>query len=326
MRYTRILTAVLLVLALLTALPSWAIRVICPQCNTLAELTDETCKKCRYELNKCLKCGTLNPVSADFCEGEDCAEPLAEMRLLGRIDEETRKELRLGQSERAQLDRELQSIGYLLEKDPSKSAKLLFRRARIYQQMDFPAKEATAWQEYLQQFPDTKKKAIITVFLSEALRKWGYLFYTQGDKPTALSKFEAATAANPANADAWMWVGRMKSESKESNAAADAYMKALQAEPGNKTAIHFLRKFKRQIPTELLKPVKKAPDAGKAAKPSSATPAAPAAPAAPTAPSVPAPAAEPAPTTVSPDAPAISPDAPAVDDSTAQPANVSGTN
>lgn len=311
MRFTRILTAVLLVAALLAALPSWAIRVICPQCSTIAELTDETCKKCKYELNKCLKCGTLNPVSADFCEGEDCAEPLAEMRLLGRIDEETRKELRLGQSERAQLDRELQSIDYLLEKDPSKAGKLLFRRARIYQQMDFPAKEAVAWQEYLQKFPDTKKKSIITVFLSEALRKWGYLFYSQGDKETALAKYVAATAANPANAEAWLWVGRMKSEAKDNKAAADAYLKALEAEPGNKTAIHFLRKFKRQIPAALLTPVKKVavPAARKAATASGTPPA-------------PAPAPQ---TTVSPDVPSVSPDAPAIPVPAAQPP-ASGTN
>lgn len=258
MRFPRILMAVMLLAALLTASPSWAIRVICPQCNALAELTDVNCRKCNQELNKCLKCGTLNPVSADFCEGADCAEPLAEMRLLGQIDEETRKDLRLGQSERAQLDRELQSIGYRLEKDPSLAPKLLFRRARIFQQMDFPSKEAVAWQEYLQQFPETRKKSIITVFLSEALRKWGYLFYSQNDKETALAKFQAAAAANPANVDAWLWVGRMKSEAKENTAAADAYMKALEAEPGNRTAIHFLRKFKRQIPAALLAPVKKA--------------------------------------------------------------------
>ncbi len=304
MRFSIVLTILLLAVMLLTALPSSAIRVICPQCGTLAELTDITCKKCGYALNKCLKCGTLNPVSADFCEGEECAEPLAEMRVLGRIDEETRNELRLGQSERAQLDRELQSIDYLLEKDPSKAGKLLFRRARIYQQMDFPAKEAIAWQEYLHQFPDTKKKAIITVFLSEALRKWGYLFYSQGNKEVALAKFEAATAANPANAEAWQWVGRMKSEAKENNAAADAYMKALEAEPGNKTAIHFLRKFKRQIPANLLTPVKKA------VIPAPRKPA-------------PAPASAPAqvpPAATTPEVPVISPDMPAVEEPSGQPA------
>lgn len=298
MRFSQILTAVMLVAALLTASPSWAIRVICPKCNALAELTDINCRKCNYELNKCLKCGTLNPVSADFCEGEDCAEPLAEMRFLGQIDEETRKDLRLGQSERAQLDRELQSIQYRLEKDPSLAAKLLFRRARIFQQMNFPAREAVAWQEYLQQFPETRKKSIITVFLSEALRKWGYLFYSQNNKELAMARFQAAAEANPANVEAWMWVGRMKSEARDNKAAADAYMKALEAEPGNKTAIHFLRKFKRQIPAALLTPVKKAAIHApkKAVATSTATITAPAAV------SVPVPADH---MTISPDAPAL---------------------
>ncbi|HEY9071836.1 MAG TPA: tetratricopeptide repeat protein [Candidatus Ozemobacteraceae bacterium] len=257
MRLTSILFVLVLMTLVLVTSSAWAIRIICPACNTLAELTDTTCKKCGKELNKCLKCGTLNPVSADFCEGEDCAEPLAEMRLLGQIDEETRQELRLGQSERAQLDRELQSIAYLLEKDPSQAKKLLFRQARIYRQMNFPAKEAVAWQEYLQKFPDTKKKPVIDIFLSEALRKWGYLFYMQDDPETALKKYEAAVACNPANAEAWLWVGRIRNEKKDGKGAADAYMKALEAEPGNRTAIHFLRSSKRQIPANLLKAVKK---------------------------------------------------------------------
>ncbi|HOY68010.1 MAG TPA: hypothetical protein PLP29_14065 [Candidatus Ozemobacteraceae bacterium] len=264
MRLASIVFVLILTTLVLVTSSAWAIRVICPACNTLAELTDTTCKKCDRELNKCLKCGTLNPVSADFCEGEDCAEPLAEMRLLGQIDAETRQELRLGQSERAQLDRELQSISYLLEKDPSQAKKLLFRQARIYRQMNFPAKEAVAWQEYLQKFPDTKKKPVIDVFLSEALRKWGYLFYMQDDPETALKKYEASVACNPANAEAWLWVGRIRNEQKDRKGAADAYMKALEAEPGNRTAIHFLRGAKRQIPAELLKAAKKAPKAAPA--------------------------------------------------------------
>jgi len=245
----------------------------------------------------------LNPVGANFCEGEDCAEPLAEMRVLGQIDEETRKELRLGESERAQLDRELQSIDYLLEQDPAKAKILLFRRARIFQQMNFPAKEATAWKEYLEKFPDTKKKSIIVVFLSEALRKWGYLFYMQDNKEAALDKFEAAVAANAANAEAWLWVGRMKGEAKENKASADAYMKALEADPGNKTAISFLRKLKRQIPAALLKPAKKA--SKPAPKKEKIAPAAPA--------TASAPAAQ---TTISPDAPGTSPVQPSLNQAT----------
>jgi len=312
MRFSRMLTMFFFLAALLMASSAWAIRIICPKCNFLAELTDVTCKKCNTELNKCLRCGTMNQVGADFCEGEDCAEPLAEMRVLGQIDEETRKDLRLGQSERAQLDRELQSIDYRLEKDPTQAKKLLFRRARIFQQMDFPAKEAVAWKEYLEKFPDTRKKPIIVVFFSEALRKWGYLFYMQDDKETALAKFEAAVEMNPANAEAWLWVGRLKGEAKENTASANAYMKALEADPGNKTAISFLRKFKRQIPAALLKPAKKA------AKP--APQKAPIAPSAPTAVSAPA-----TQTAISPDAPSATPAQPSLDNATIAPQPADGS-
>lgn len=246
---------ILLVVAVLlcftmTAGLVFALKNVCPQCRTMAQATDVVCKKCGHILNKCLSCGTQNPVSADYCQ--TCFEPLAEMRVLRTIASDVREDLRLGESERAQLDRELQKLNFQVENDPANRKVYLYRRARILGQMDFAAREAMAWQEYLREFPDTPKKPAVQAFLSEALRKWGYLFYQQGQKKEAMDRFEQAAQTNPMNAEAWSWVARLHSESKQFQAAGDAYLKALVAKPGDQTTIRFLKGLRRAIPPELL--------------------------------------------------------------------------
>ena len=77
-------------------------------------------------------------------------------------------------------------------------------------------------------------------------------FFQQNQKEAALKKFQEATEANPLNAEAWLWVGRTTMEQGQSGAAGDSYLQALKAEPGNKTAITFLRKLKRAFPKDLL--------------------------------------------------------------------------
>jgi hypothetical protein len=272
--------------------PLLALKNVCPNCGATAQLDQTHCAKCGRVLNKCLSCGTENKVAEDYCV--TCFEPLAEMRILSTIASDVREELRLGASERAQLERELRKLEFQLEKDPANRKVYLYRRARIFRQMDFASREAQAWQEYLKEFPDTPKRRTIEAFLADALRKWGYLFYQQGQREEAMKRFKEAVAANPLCAEAWQWIGRLHSEAKEYQAAGDAYLEALKAKPGDKTSIHFLRGLKRPIPPHLLTAPKTPP-----------TPPAPPATVAPATPSV-----SPAATPIPPAPPATAPAAP----------------
>jgi tetratricopeptide (TPR) repeat protein len=263
--------------------PAEAIRNIC-DCGAVAELPDITCRKCQKPLNKCLACGTENPVSADFCT--QCGEMLAEMRVLAKIDPELREELRLGQSDRAQLDRELARLNNLLETEPDKAETYLYRRAKVYNKMSFWAREANEWKDYLEKFPQNPRKNRIKALQSEALRKWGNLFYHQNEMKQAQAKFLEAANANPMNVEAWRWLGRVLSEQKDPNGAAEAYLSALKAKPGDSFSIQFLRRMKKTIPADLLKP---APSKFIVAPPENSAPASAVSPAATAAPAAPVP-------------------------------------
>ena len=244
----------------------FAIRNICDDCGQVAEPTDVTCSKCDEPLNVCLACETLNEVAADFCV--KCSEDLAYMRVLATIDPETRDELRLGQSDRARLERSLARLNHLIEKDPDNAEAYLYRRAKVYQQMEFWSGEAKAWADFLSKYPDSTKKSRIQSFQSEALRKWGCLFYQQGQKAEAGEKFVQAAKINPMNTEAWLWAGRYAMEEGKKEAASEYYLNGLKSSPGNKTALHFLRQLKKGVPADLQKAPKPV-----GAKPAKAAPA-----------------------------------------------------
>lgn len=243
----------LLPIFLLAAIPSSATiqRNFCRECKIPTAVDATQCQQCNSALNLCLECGTENPVSADFCK--KCHNPLAEMRVLTSIDTETRENLKLGKSERAELERELMKINYLLEKTPENVERLLFRKGKILHMMNFYSREAMIWKEYLAVFPNTRKKSIIRIYLSEALRKWGFLFYQQKKVASATELLIEATEVNSVNKEAWLWLGRLSMESKDKATARKAYLKALEIEPGEKVAIHYLRRLKVNIPAELMK-------------------------------------------------------------------------
>jgi tetratricopeptide (TPR) repeat protein len=229
---------------------AYAQRNICYECKTINASDSIKCKECNIPLNLCLDCGTENPANADYCS--KCNAPLAEMRVLGRIDQKTREELKLGQSERARIDKELMKISYLLEKNPENGEKLIFKRSMLLHRMDFFSREAESWREFLKKYPDSKKKSVANAYLSEALRKWAFLFYNQKNRESSLALYNEAVQANPMNNEAWEWIGRIQMEAGKNSEAAAAYMKALEASPGSKTPIHFLKKLKVSIPDELL--------------------------------------------------------------------------
>ncbi|HNX75521.1 MAG TPA: tetratricopeptide repeat protein [Candidatus Rifleibacterium sp.] len=231
---------------------AFAQRNICYECKTINTADAARCKNCTLALNLCLDCGTENPADKDFCTG--CNASLAEMRILGRIDPKTRKELRLGESERAKIEKELIKIGYLLEQKPDDEEKLLYKKAMLLHRMNFFSREAETWREFLRKFPESQKKSTANAYLSVALRKWGYLFFSQKNKEGAGTLFAEATQANPMNHDAWNWLGRVKMETGKTDEAKAAYLKSLEASPGDKTAINFLRQLKAEIPANLLNP------------------------------------------------------------------------
>lgn len=68
-----------------------------------------------------------------------------------------------------------------------------------------------------------------------------YTKYTSGDKTAALAGFQQATQQNPQYAKAWAWVGRVQYEAKNYPAAAEAYGKAVELDPNDKTSAHFLK-------------------------------------------------------------------------------------
>ncbi len=251
---TKLLFCLLLLAAVCLIVPesAFAQRNICYECKTINKADASRCQNCTLALNLCLDCNTENPADKDYCI--KCNASLAEMRILGRIDPKTREELKLGQSERAKIEKELIKIGYLLEKKPEDEEKLLYKRAMLLHRMNFFSREAETWREFLQKFPESQKKSTAKAYLSVALRKWGYLFYSQKNKEGAITLFEEATQANPMNYDAWNWLGRAKMELGKNDEAKEAYLKSLEANPGDKNTIHFLRRLKATIPTELLKP------------------------------------------------------------------------
>lgn len=228
----------------------FAQRNICYDCKAINASDSYKCKDCSTALNLCLDCNTENIATADYCS--KCNAPLAEMRVLGRIDAKTREELKLGKSDRAQIDKELMKIDYILAKQPERGEKLMYNRSKLLHRMGFHSREAESWREFLEKFPESPKKSVAKAYLSEALRKWGFLFFTQGNKESAMALFKEAVDANPMNTEAWQWVGRLNMESGKTNEAITAYMKGLEATPGDKTCIHFLRRFKADIPANLL--------------------------------------------------------------------------
>ncbi|MBU1109645.1 MAG: tetratricopeptide repeat protein [Candidatus Riflebacteria bacterium] len=234
---------------------AFAQRNICGECQAINASDTVKCKDCTTPLNKCLDCSTENPANLDYCS--KCNAPLAEMRVLGSINGQTREELKLGQSDRAVVDKELLKVAYLLEKKPEQAEKLIYQRSRLLNKINFHAREAESWREFLQKFPDSKKKSTARFYLSEALRKWSYLFYQQKDIESAQTLLKEATETNSMNSEAWSWLGRIQYESGNKKEAGEAYLKALKARPGDKVAMYFLRQLRVDIPEQLRKPVEK---------------------------------------------------------------------
>lgn len=243
------------VLAIFTAFSITAFaligRNICRECGKIAAADATVCPNCGIPFNLCLDCNTLNPADKDYCT--HCSAPLATMRVLSSIPEDQRALLRLGQSKRAVVEKELEKIDYLLKKPDADSENLFYVKGKLLNSIDFHSMESQTWREFLKLFPNSEKVDMVKKFLSDSLRKWAYLLYSSKETKTALALLKESTEMNSTNTEAWEWIGRIQLESENNKEASHAYMQALKLQPGNKTAIHFLRTLKTPIPKELLK-------------------------------------------------------------------------
>lgn len=89
----------------------------------------------------------------------------------------------------------------------------------------------------------------ISQFGREAVTAYraGYDQYTKGDKPGAAQLFQTAVAASPTYQKAWAWLGRVRFEMNDFRGAADAYQKAVQLDPNDKSSAYFLKQAQAKI-------------------------------------------------------------------------------
>ncbi len=176
---------------------AWALKNVCPECKAVIEdleLTD--CPKCSKVINKCLICGTINPIKNDNCM--NCNASLAESRVLRTIDLETREDLRLGESDRAKIEVELGQIKDMVAKDELTPA-LAARQIELLTKMDWWSKANARGIEFSSKFPaaEAKEKALVNICRVKCLRNLGFLAMEDNEFVTAIEYLKAALLIDP---------------------------------------------------------------------------------------------------------------------------------
>lgn len=257
---------IILVALLLMAGTAFAFRNVCPVCKTVNDVELVFCGECHRAMNQCLDCGQLNPMKADVCAS--CSANLAEMRSLGKIDQKTREDLRLGMTERSQLLRQLGRIENKLRLKPENAEALMFRKAEIFLTLENWGRAINSHYEFQRAFPASTLIEQSNVSLSHALCKMGWMRYESGKTKQALEQFEEATVADPKSGNAWRLVGQMHLALDEPKEATVAYQKALALDPKDtvaKSALHMIKRAARPAaaPASKKTPKKKKKTAGK---------------------------------------------------------------
>lgn len=75
----------------------------------------------------------------------------------------------------------------------------------------------------------------------------GYDQYTRGDKAGAGMLFQTAVAASPTYQKAWAWLGRVRFETNDFKGAVEAYQKAVQLDPNDKSSAYFLKQAQAKL-------------------------------------------------------------------------------
>lgn len=132
---------------------------------------------------------------------------MAEMRVLGSIDPDLRRELRLGESVRARADLEIQRILHLMQVDKDNSEQYLYDLAMRHRQINFYSRESQLWLSFLEKYPESEKIAQVKSYASDSLRKWSYLMYEQKMFRAAKDLLNHSLRLNPRNREARLWMG-----------------------------------------------------------------------------------------------------------------------
>jgi tetratricopeptide (TPR) repeat protein len=143
-------------------------------------------------------------VKDDYCS--KCSMPLAEMRVLASIDANVRSELKLGESPRALAEMEIKRLEYLLQTDSGNAEKYMFELAMVHKGINFYSRESAIWLDFLKKFPNSEKAQEASLYGSESLCKWSYLFYSQGLYDSALELINESLRLNPGNKEAGRWL------------------------------------------------------------------------------------------------------------------------
>ena len=199
LRRILILGSFLLILSVVSAYPG---RNVCDECGWIGLPDSRICEGCQHTLNQCLDCMYTNEVKADYCA--KCGMPMAEMRVLGSIDPDLRRELRLGESARADL--EIQRLQHLMQTDPENTEEYLFDLAMRHRKIKFYSRESQLWLSFLKRYPYSEKIGRVKLYASDSLRKWSYLMYEQKMFAVAADLLNESLLLNPGNDEARRWL------------------------------------------------------------------------------------------------------------------------
>lgn len=174
---------------------SWAFKNACPICNTVIEDQEATaCPSCGKVINKCLICGTINPVKNDHCS--NCDASLAESRVMRTISLDVRNELRLGESPRAKIEVEL---GQIEQRTASEGAtpELAARQVELLTQMGWWSEANLVAREFTTKYPAAPQIRLVNACRVKALRNLGFLAMEIEDNAAAIEYLDAALAISP---------------------------------------------------------------------------------------------------------------------------------
>lgn len=190
-----IVLAMVLGSVLLTGSIAWAIKNVCPDCNFLLEDMELTaCPNCGKIINKCLICGTVNPIKNDNCL--ECSASLAESRIMRTIDKSVREELRLGESDRAKIEVELGQIKDRIEKGEL-TPKLASREIELLTKMDWWSKANIKAIAFVANFPEAEQNAMVKKCRIKSLRQLGYLAMEDDEYVVANEYLKTALELDP---------------------------------------------------------------------------------------------------------------------------------
>lgn len=174
---------------------AWALKNVCPECNTMIENLDMTaCPNCEKVINKCLICETINPIKNDNCS--KCKASLAESRVLRTIDKDTRENLMLGESPRSLIEVELGQIekkAAIEEITPELAA----RRIELLTQMGWWSKANTLASEFTPKFRESYKRPLVAACQVTALRNLGFLALQEKNYSGAREYLKTALTIDP---------------------------------------------------------------------------------------------------------------------------------